>query len=107
MGMGTRGSVLSADGHIGGYSDLLDLRHGNSYRDLEVWQTSIDLAEHIYRLTADVSEAEIYGLCMQMRRAAVSVASNIAEGWSRRSRKEYSRFVAMAQGSNDELRTQL
>ena len=51
--------------------------------------------------------SEMYGLTSQMRRAAVSVASNIAEGWGRRSRKDYGRFVLMAQGSNDELRTQL
>jgi four helix bundle protein len=79
----------------------------NSYRDLKVWQKSIDLAEQIYRLTADFPECEIYGLSSQMRRAAVSIASNIAEGWGRRSRKDYARFVLVARGSNDELQTQL
>jgi four helix bundle protein len=79
----------------------------NTYRDLKVWQKSIDLAETIYRLTGSFPTSEIYGLSSQMRRAAVSVASNIAEGWGRRSRKDYGRFVLMARGSNDELQTQL
>ena len=79
----------------------------NSYRDLKVWQKSIDLAERIYRLTANFPASEIYGLSSQMRRAAVSIASNVAEGWGRRSRKEYGRFVLVARGSNDELQTQL
>ena len=79
----------------------------SSYRDLKVWQKSIDLAEEIYRLTTSFPTSEIYGLTSQMRRAVVSIASNIAEGWGRRSRKEYGRFVQMAQGSNDELQTQL
>ena len=79
----------------------------SSYRDLKVWQRSIDLAENIYRLTSVFPSSEIYGLPSQMRRAAVSIASNIAEGWGRHSRKDYSRYVDMAGGSNDELRTQL
>jgi four helix bundle protein len=79
----------------------------NSYRDLKVWQKSIDLAEKVYRLTATFPTAEIYGLTSQMRRAAVSIASNIAEGWGRHSRKDYSRFILVARGSNDELHTQL
>lgn len=79
----------------------------NSYRDLKVWQSSIDLAERIYRLTANFPTSELYGLSSQLRRASVSVASNIAEGWGRRSRREYQRFVEMALGSNDELQTQL
>jgi hypothetical protein len=53
----------------------------SSYRDLKVWQRSIDLAENIYRLTSVFPSSEIYGLTSQMRRAAVSIASNIAEGW--------------------------
>jgi four helix bundle protein len=79
----------------------------NTYRDLKVWQRSIDLAESIYRLTAAFPVSEVYGLTAQMRRAAVSIPSNTAEGWGRRSRKEYSRFVLIARGSNDELQTQL
>ena len=79
----------------------------NSYRELKVWQNSIDLAEKIYRLTASFPASEIYGLVSQLRRASVSIPSNIAEGWGRRSRKEYARFILMAAGSNDELQTQL
>jgi four helix bundle protein len=79
----------------------------SSYRDLKVWQRSIDLAENIYRLTAAFPSTEMYGLTSQMRRAAVSIASNRAEGWGRNSRKDYSRFVLVARGSNDELLTQL
>jgi four helix bundle protein len=79
----------------------------SSYRDLKVWQRSIDLAENIYRLTSAFPASEMYGLTSQMRRAAVSIASNIAEGWGRHSRKDYSRYVEIAGGSNDELRTQL
>ena len=79
----------------------------NTYRDLKVWQKSIDLAERIYRLTAAFPASEMYGLSSQMRRAAVSIPSNIAEGWGRRSRKDYGRFVLVARGSNDELQTQL
>src|ERR1019366_2594380 len=79
----------------------------NTYRDLKAWQRSIDLAEAIYRLTGEFPASETYGLTSQMRRAAVSVASNIAEGWGRRSRREYSKFVLVARGSNDELQTQL
>jgi len=79
----------------------------NSYRELKVWQNSIDLAEKIYRLTSSFPASEIYGLVSQLRRASVSIPSNIAEGWGRRSRKEYARFILMAAGSNDELQTQL
>jgi len=78
-----------------------------SYRDLQVWQSSIDLAERVYRLTSTFPKSEIYGLTSQLRRASVSVASNIAEGWGRRSRRDYQRFIEMAMGSNDELQTQL
>jgi four helix bundle protein len=79
----------------------------STYRELKVWQRSIDLTEKIYRLTEGFPAGEMYGLVAQMRRAAVSIASNIAEGWGRRSRREYSKFVLIARGSNDELQTQL
>jgi four helix bundle protein len=79
----------------------------NTFRDLKVWQRSIDLAEDVYRLTAGFPASEMYGLSSQMRRASVSIPSNIAEGWGRRSRKDYGRFVLVARGSNDELQTQL
>ncbi|NUQ29219.1 MAG: four helix bundle protein [Acidobacteriaceae bacterium] len=77
-----------------------------SYRDLVVWQRSVDLAELTYRLTRAFPKEELYGLAAQMRRASVSVASNIAEG-SARSRGDFHRYVVMARGSNNELQTQL
>jgi four helix bundle protein len=79
----------------------------NTYRDLKVWQRSIDLTEKIYRLTGTFPATEAYGLTSQMRRAAVSIASNIAEGWGRRSWRDYGKSVLIARGSNDELQTQL
>ena len=80
---------------------------GNSFRDLIVWQRAIQLSTAIYRLTADFPKEEIYGLTSQLRRAGVSVASNIAEGYGRASRREYKQFLAMARGSNLEVQTQL
>ena len=67
----------------------------------------IDRPDGSSLLTESFPPAEMYGLTAQMRRAAVSIASNIAEGWGRRSRREYSKFVLIARGSNDELQTQL
>ena len=78
-----------------------------SFRDLDVWNMSIDLTTAIYELTVDYPRQEIYGLSSQMRRAAVSVASNIAEGSSRGTYKDFRQFVKMAMGSNSELQTQL
>jgi four helix bundle protein len=80
---------------------------GKSFRDLTVWQRSIDLTECIYLLTASFPPQEIYGLTSQLRRAAVSVASNIAEGAGRGSKKEFRQFLWIARGSNYEVQTQL
>jgi four helix bundle protein len=80
---------------------------GNSFRDLIVWQRAIQLSTAIYRLTADFPKEEIYGLTSQLRRAGVSVASNIAEGYGRASSREYKQFLCMARGSNLEVQTQL
>jgi four helix bundle protein len=77
-----------------------------SYRDLLVWQKAVELAVLIYRLTEGFPKREIYGLASQIRRAGVSVPSNIAEGYGRGSRKEYLRFLSIAQGSLKELETQ-
>lgn len=79
----------------------------SSYRDLRVWQKSMDLAEHIYRATEEFPKAEIYGLTSQLRRAAISVPSNIAEGQGRTSRGEFRQFLGNARGSLLELETQL
>jgi len=78
-----------------------------SFRDLEVWKRSIQMTVSIYRLTQGFPKDEIYGLTSQMRRSAVSVPSNIAEGHGRLNKGEYRQFLGIARGSNFELQTQL
>ena len=78
-----------------------------SYRDLLVWQKSIALAKAIYKLTAEFPSEEKFGLVSQMRRAAVSVPSNIAEGQARNTTGEFVQFISHAEGSLAELDTQL
>jgi len=78
-----------------------------SFKDLQVWEMSMDLVTDIYRVTEKFPQAEVYGLTSQMRRAAVSVPSNIAEGNGRGHSKEYLRFLYTARGSLMELMTQL
>jgi four helix bundle protein len=78
-----------------------------NYRDLLVWQKAIDLTVCIYKLTQSFPNSELYGLTSQMRRATVSVASNIAEGRGRLNPAEFRQFLGLAQGSLFELRTQL
>lgn len=78
-----------------------------SYKDLIVWQKAILLVKEIYLLTANFPKSEMFGLISQMRRAAVSVPSNIAEGHGRRSLKERAQFMSIAYGSALELETQL
>ena len=79
----------------------------SSFRDLRVWQEAMKLTTEIYKSTADFPRHEVYGHSQQMRRAAVSVPSNIAEGYGRLSRKEWRHFLAQARGSLFELETQL
>ena len=74
---------------------------------LEVWVKAIDLARSTYRLTTRFPNTEKYGLTSQSRRAAVSIAANIAEGYGRGSQKEFARFLRIAAGSAAELRTLL
>ena len=78
-----------------------------SYKDLIVWQKAMALAKEIFEITQDFPKSEIYGLVSQMRRAVVSIPSNIAEGYGRGSRKEYGQFLLIAYGSGLELETQL
>lgn len=78
-----------------------------NHKDLNVWQLSMELVTDIYRLTGTFPKEEIYGLTNQMRRAAVSVPSNIAEGAARNSKKEFIQFLHIALGSSAELETQL
>jgi four helix bundle protein len=78
-----------------------------SYKDLEVWQKSIELVKRIYLITKSFPSDETYGLMNQMRRAAVSIASNIAEGKTRQTKKEYIQFLYVTLGSTSELETQI
>ncbi len=79
----------------------------NSYKQLIFWQKAMDLVSLVYDLTSDFPKEEMYGLSMQMRRCAVSVPSNIAEGRKRRSRKDYLNFLLISYGSGAELETQI
>lgn len=79
----------------------------NSYKQLVVWQKSIELVIEIYHLTKLFPKEELYGLISQMRRAAVSIPSNIAEGFARKHRQEYLQFIRIAFGSGAELETQI
>jgi four helix bundle protein len=79
----------------------------SSFRDLRVWQEAMHLTTEIYKGTTGFPKHEIYGLSQQMRRAAVSVPSNIAEGKGHRSDREFSHFLLHARGSLLELQTQL
>jgi four helix bundle protein len=77
------------------------------YRDLIVWQRAMDLVEAIYRTTGTFPREEIYGLTSQIRRAAISIPSNIAEGNGRNTTRDYVHFLGMAYGSVKEVETQV
>jgi four helix bundle protein len=78
-----------------------------SFRELTVWQRAMQLTVAVYKLTQGFPRDEIYGLTSQVRRAAVSIASNIAEGQGRGSSGEFKQFLQIARGSNCEVETQL
>ena len=78
-----------------------------NHKDLEVWKKSMDLVSNIYKITESFPNKEIYGLTNQIRRSAVSVPSNIAEGAARSSKKEFIQFLYIALGSLAELETQM
>ena len=78
-----------------------------NYKDLTVWQKAMDLTEEVYRLVKNLPKEEIYALSDQIRRAVVSVPSNIAEGQGRESKNEFRSFLSVAKGSLSELETQL
>ena len=82
-----------------------DQENIKSYKDLDVWRLAIDLAETCYRLTAKFPRDEVYGMTSQIRRSAVSIAANIAEGHGRNSIAAYIQFLKIAQGSARELET--
>lgn len=78
-----------------------------SYQELDVWQCSMDFVEQVYRLVAELPSEERYALGDQMRRAVVSIPSNIAEGSARNSKKEFCYFLSIATGSVAEIETRL
>ncbi len=78
-----------------------------NYKDLQVWQKSMSLVEEVYILTKLLPKEEQFGLISQLRRAAISIPSNIAEGYTRYSTKEYIKFLTIARGSTSEVETQL
>jgi len=78
-----------------------------NYRDLIVWQKAMDVATEIFKISKKLPQEELFALSDQIRRAAVSIPSNIAEGQARISKKEFIRFLSIAQGSRSELETQL
>lgn len=78
-----------------------------SYKELTVWQKAIDLVEIIYMVTNKLPREEAYNLKSQMRRSAISIPSNIAEGYRRNTRGEYLQFIGIARGSAAELETQV
>lgn len=78
-----------------------------SFKDLIVWQKSMALAQIIYEITEKLPQKEVYGLTSQMRRCAVSIPSNIAEGRQRKTKKDFAQFLHIALGSLGELETQL
>lgn len=87
--------------------ESLTTKPARSFRDLRVWQTAYKLTLEVYKLTETFPKYEQYGLGNQMTRAAVSVCSNIAEGFGRKSVKEKDRFYSIANGSLTELENQL
>ena len=85
----------------------MPMRAVRSFRDLLVWQRAVELTVAVYHLTREFPSDERYGLTSQIRRACVSVASNIAEGHGRNSTGEFRQFLGVARGSNFEVQTQL
>ena len=77
------------------------------YKELVVWQKSMQVVKEVYTMVRKLPKEEQYGLSDQMRRAAVSMPSNIAEGFGRHATKDYSRFLTIARGSKYELETQI
>src|SRR5271157_3153782 len=80
---------------------------GESFKDLVVWQRAVQMTVAIYKHTSSFPASERFGLTNQLRRAAVSVASNIAEGYGRATKGEYVQFLGHARGSNSEVETQI
>jgi|TARA_R100001015_G_C4487885_1_gene66337 four helix bundle protein len=78
-----------------------------THRDLQIWQKSMELVTHVYKAVEDFPNFEKFGLISQIRRSAVSIPANIAEGFGRKSQKEFNRFLNISMGSLFELQTEL
>src|SRR5262249_26245299 len=87
--------------------ERVQMTTSKDFRELIVWQRAMELAGLVYRLTMRMPKSEMFGLVAQMRRAAVSIPSNIAEGNARQSLRDYVHFLTMARGSLAELETQI
>ncbi|MEN8929389.1 MAG: four helix bundle protein [Flavobacteriales bacterium] len=79
----------------------------HNYKELKIWVKGIDLAESIYKTVSEFPDSEKYGIISQLKRASISISSNIAEGASRKSQKEFSHFLSISLGSLFEIETQL
>jgi four helix bundle protein len=86
---------------------MVENRKSRSYKDLEVWQLALELVKEVYRVTGNFPSSEKFGLTQQIRRSAISIPSNIAEGQFRNSSKEFKQFLSISLGSAAELETQL
>ena len=89
------------------FAGTVQVGMNDSFKDLVVWQRAVQMSLEIYKLTSAFPASERFGLTNQLRRASVSVASNIAEGYGKSSRGEYVSFLGHARGSNGEVQTQL
>ncbi|MCO5234018.1 MAG: four helix bundle protein [Chitinophagales bacterium] len=83
------------------------MNSSKDFKDLIVWQKSMELVAEVYRLVKKLPKEELYALSDQIRRSAISIPSNIAEGQGRKSKKEFNQFLAISKGSKAELETQL
>jgi four helix bundle protein len=104
---GEREETGSSGQEIGLRTQELGMGTGLHYRRLTVWRKAMDLAKEIYGLVHLLPREELHGIRSQITRAVVSVPTNIAEGWTRESRKEQSQFLSIAQGSLAETETLL
>lgn len=100
-----KGKTVKGEG--GNLNNATVVPYRRAHKKLDVWQEGVALATLIYQVTEEFPKSEIYGLTSQMRRAVVSVPSNIAEGAARHSSKEFAQFLSIAGGSLSELDTQL
>jgi len=78
-----------------------------NFRDLDIWKLGVEIVENIYKVSKDFPKDELYGLTSQMRRSAVSISLNVAEGFARKHNREYKQFLYVALGSCAELETQI